>query len=200
MNELQQNRYDQLMRRVGGLIGPGAKVAEVLSELFPTLDVERVPGELLALQGTRIGLDSASVIGSAGEFATIQLFNPLDSGNLVTVSQVGISSSANQTVVYGLVSTPIAIKPNTGRPRDSRFTILSPLVAELRNESLGVVAPAVGRMQLPVDDEKYFTDTNALAVLTPGFGFQFAAGTVATRIRVTFFWRERPAQKSELNL
>ncbi len=45
--ELQQNRYDQLIRRVGGIIGPGSKVVEALGELFPVIDVENVPGELL---------------------------------------------------------------------------------------------------------------------------------------------------------
>jgi len=75
VTELQQNRYDQLLRRVGDLKGPGSKVNDVLQELFPTIDVENVPGELLFLMGTHIGLGvlpspAVSVISLECSFST----------------------------------------------------------------------------------------------------------------------------------
>ena len=39
MSQLQQSRYDQLLRRVGDLKGPGSKVNDVLHELFPMFDL-----------------------------------------------------------------------------------------------------------------------------------------------------------------
>ena len=86
MTELQQNRYDRLLRRVGGLIGAKSMVNDALGELFPMLEVENVPGELLALLGTQLGWCSASLGPSVGNFNHHQLFNPADSGVVITVT------------------------------------------------------------------------------------------------------------------
>ena len=62
MFEVQQNRWDQLIRRVSGSIGPGSRVSETLSELLPVMDVERVPGELLRLMGTDVAMASETMM------------------------------------------------------------------------------------------------------------------------------------------
>jgi len=92
-NEIQQNRYDQTLRRVTGIIGPGSKVAEVLTELFPVIDVERVPGELLILGGTDLAAGGASLDGGPGNSSEINLHNPPGSGKIITCTQILITSA-----------------------------------------------------------------------------------------------------------
>jgi len=200
MSELQTTRYDRLIRRVGGIIGPGSKVGEAISELFPMIDVERVPGELLALQGTILGIGSESLTAGVGDFSAIQLFNPVDSGNIVTVSQVILNSGTNHTVFFGIVNTSLSTNNNPQRPRDSRIDITIPLVAQVRREALGAAITAIGRIVLVPDDNAFVKDENSVAMLLPGFGLQFTSNTSNLNLIATFFWRERPAQPSELSL
>jgi len=198
VTELQQNRYDQLLRRVGDLKGPGSKVNDVLQELFPTIDVENVPGELLFLMGTRIGWASTSVSPGGGNFAGIQLFNPADSGQLITVSGMDLSMNSTGALTYGIVNSTLPINTDIPRFRDSRVGIGPTGIAELRT-STSPVAPASGRIRAVANVNTHVGDRNGVCVLTPGFGLSVVAGTVAVLLDVTFYYRERVAEPSELN-
>jgi len=198
VTELQQNRYDQLLRRVGDLKGPGSKVNDVLQELFPTLDVENVPGELLLLMGTRIGWAGTGRSATAGKKAGIQLFNPLGSGHLVSISTALISLGAAGEFSWGTTTTGLAT--NTGIPklRDTREEGGSRGVTQLRT-SPDTVALASGLMRVTISDPITFNDGNTFCVLAPGTGITFV-GQTDVSIAVTFFYRERVAEPSELNL
>jgi len=197
MTELQQGRYDQLLRRVGDLKGPGSKVNDVLQELFPTMDVENVPGELLFLMGTRIGWASGSKSPTAGKRAGIQLFNPAGSGQLVTVSTVILNSGAASAITYGIVSAALATNTGTPRHRDGRVGVGPSGVAELRT-SPDAVALLSGQIRLASSVSFTLRDGNSVCVLSPGTGVSFIGSTdVATT--VNFFYRERIAEPSELN-
>jgi len=198
VTELQQNRYDQLLRRVGDLKGPGSKVNDVLQELFPTLDVENVPGELLLLMGTRIGWGGTSKMPTAGKKAGIQLFNPAESGMLITVSTVIVSSATTNSVSWGLVST--ALSTNTGIPRlrDARSGTNTQGVTQLRT-SPDQVALSEGLVRISSTTPLHLNDGNAVCVLSPDSGLTIVGG-VDQIINVTFFYRERVAEPSELNL
>ena len=198
--EIQQNRYDQLLRRAGGLIGPGAKVAEVLAELFPVFDVENMPGELLILGGTRVAFGGASLQGAAAEGARIGLRNPLDSGNLVTISSVVISTTTTQTIRFGVNNTVLTTGVGTETFRDLRLAVTQRPIAEVRTQSSVALSPATGQLRLTAHTPVTLEDANGVAVLPPGFGFEVGTGTDATLIFVTYFWRERVAEISELNL
>lgn len=197
MTELQQGRYDQLLRRVGDLKGPGSKVNDVLQELFPTMDVENVPGELLFLMGTRIGWASGSKSPTAGKRAGIQLFNPAGSGQLVTVSSVILNSGAASAITYGIVSVALATNTGIPRHRDGRVGVGPSGVAELRT-SPDAVALLSGQIRLASSVSFTLRDGNSVCVLSPGTGVSFIGSTdVATT--VNFFYRERIAEPSELN-
>jgi len=197
VTELQQGRYDQLLRRVGDLKGPGSKVNDVLQELFPTMDVENVPGELLFLMGTRIGWASGSKSPTAGKRAGIQLFNPAGSGQLVTVSSVILNSGAASAITYGIVSVALATNTGIPRHRDGRVGVGPSGVAELRT-SPDAVALLSGQIRLASSVSFTLRDGNSVCVLSPGTGVSFIGSTdVATT--VNFFYRERIAEPSELN-
>ncbi len=196
--ELQQNRYDQLIRRVGGVIGPGAKVAEVLPELFPVIDVERVPGELLALGATFLAWGSEDITAAAAELPKVQLFNPVASGKLVTCSSAILSVSSNGTVRWNIEAVPLTTASLNIRFRDSRFTGTERPVAQVRERSDPAATTAVGRVRLTGNLPFFLEPQNPVAVLSPGFGLTFQGETAQSFLAVTFFWRERVALESEL--
>ncbi len=198
--DLQTARYDQLLRRVGALIGPGSKVTEVLAELFPVLDVENVPGELLRLMGTKLGMGGVGLTAVAGQSAKIQLFNPQGSGQLITITLV-ISSTPNNGDVtswaFGQVGLTTLV---AGTPfRDTRDGLAPITVGQVRHviSAAGITSEfeyaSVGQTPTMIKDR------NGVCVLAPGTGL-----TVTTEnnrdLRCSFFWRERVAEPSELNL
>ena len=198
--ELQQNRYDQLLRRVGGLIGGGSKVSEVLGELFPVIEVERLPGELYLLAGTRLAFGSISPTGAAGESARTQLFNPADSGQLITVESCLVATVNLQIVRYTVSNAALTTGSGTGRFRDSRMGVTQLPVGQIRQDSTVALTDATGQYSVNANTPTRLPGPNGLAVLSPGFGFEVGATNAATRIFVTFTWRERVAEQSELNL
>jgi len=196
VTELQQNRYDQLLRRVGDLKGPGSKVNDVLQELFPTLDVENVPGELLFLMGTRVGWAGTSKTPTAGKKAGIQLFNPANSGQLITISSVVCSGSGTTTFSFGLVNSTLATNTGIPRHRDGRVGVGPAGVALLRTAP-DIVGPIAGSFRVTGNASFTLNDTNSVCILAPGIGLTFSGGT-DININVTFFYRERIAEPSEL--
>jgi len=196
--DLQQNRYDQLLRRVGGLIGPGAKVNEVLGELFPVLDVESIPGELMFLAGWRLSFGSASVTGSVAQHARMQVFNPVDSGKLLTVTSCVITTSSTQTIRWAVVGIPLTTGIGTELIRDTRKGVINRPSGQIRTDDTPAATDAQGRARISSTIEFTLTDSNGVAVLAPGTGFEVGSGTTNTNVQTTFYWRERPAEQSEL--
>jgi len=196
---LQQNRYDRILRRVGGIIGPGSKVAAVVTDLFPMIDVERVPGELLLLGGTVIGWGSSNQAGAAAVVPQSQILNPFGSGVIITVTQAIIDSSNAQQLFFGLSATVLAIAGAVERSRDGRVDLAQRTVGQVRNGTNAVATPITSRVRI-VAGPVFLRDDNALAVLPPGISFTVSGALVNTSLTATYFWRERPVEQSELNL
>jgi len=199
-NEIQQNRYDQTMRRVTGIIGPGSKVAEVLTELFPVIDLERVPGELLILGGTDICLGAASAQGGAGDQANVTLFNPLDSGKIITVSLIYATTPSIQTIRVAIASGAVGTRTNTERFRDTRRGFAARPVGQIATELAGTITTPNLQLRTVANAQIEIEDENSLAVLAPGSRLEVGTDTAATLILVNFFWRERAAQPAELSI
>lgn len=200
MTEIQQNRYDQVIRRVTNVVGGGSQVNDTLNELFPVVDVERVPGELLLLGGTQLGQGGTIVTGAAATAPHIQLFNPVDSTKLVTVTTVVIS--VGQTVTVRANVNQIALVTGIGveSSRDGRTPVTTRPVAQIRTRLSGVLTDAQIQWSMLANEPLILTDPNGLAVLPPGSGYEFGNGLVDTDLQVNYWWRERVAEPSELNL
>ena len=198
-HDLQQTRYDQLIRRVGAIIGPGSKVAEALSELFPVIDVERVPGELLLLGGTNLCFGSAIVTAVVGETSRIQLFNPVSSGKLITVTLCIVSSDTPKEVRYARTSTPLLSGVGTELFRDTRLPATARPVGQIRSDTTVALTDANGRFRMLASTPIFLTDQNSVMVLSPGNGLEFGPQDTNEDLEVTFHWRERVAEQSELN-
>jgi len=199
-SEIQQNRYDQLIRRAGGIIGPGSKVSEVLAELFPVIDVERVPGELLALGGTFLAMGSQNLTGAVAEMATVQLFNPVGSGKLMTCSRVLASHTSTSTrVQWNIVTVPLSALSTNSRFRDSRFTGTDRPSGQVRSESLAASVTRAGQAFILEDEVLTLEDENSLFVLAPGTGWSIQMANTNQAFFVAFQWRERVVLEAELN-
>lgn len=195
--DLQTARYDQLIRRVGGLYGGGSKVVEALPELFPVLELENTTPELLALTGWRTAWQSSLRPAVAGEVSKSQIFNPVGSGSLVVVTQVGLHVDVAQRPVQMEIVTVQLASPVPGLFRDARFGVPRNTTAQIA--SINNV-PTGGGLRVIVDALQIFIrDDNGLVVLTPGTGLD--VGTVNSQIALTvnYFWRERLALESEIN-
>ena len=199
MAELQQNRYDQLLRRVGGLIGPGSMVGETIGELFPMIDVERVPIELLALSGTRVGMCISDFNPLAGDVNHHQLFNPPDSGALVVVTRLVTNSSIAQPMRLGVNAAAIGTDLGNVQLRDTRLGITARAIAENRGVQQvgGIASNFAFRLEASITFQ--LEDQNGLFVLFPGTGIRAATTVANTQSRVGWFWRERAFEPSEAN-
>lgn len=195
---LQQARYDQLIRRVGGIVGAGSMVTEALAELFPTIDVENVPGELLWLSGFRLASGGSSITAAGGQFAAVQLFNPVDSGMLCAVSTVLFSSGNTAAYNWNTSETPLANLITQANYRDTREgAIFDATTMAIRDESRATVTIRSGTTRALANTQTTLNDKNGVAVLFPGTGLEVGVTSTAITIDVSFFWRERVALQSE---
>jgi len=198
--EVQQTRWDRIIRRVSGSIGPGSRVSETVSELFPMLDVERVPGELLILGGTGIAHGGGAITGAAGQVPTAQLFNPIGSNTLVTISHVYVAFQLVGTVRWGTTIAPRGTVIATQVFRDMRRVLPTLPVAQVRQETAVAFASGTNQTRLLAATTLHLEDENSVAVLPPGSGFEIGSNVLLNTIFYSFYWRERPVEESELSL
>jgi len=199
MTEIQQNRYDQLIRRVNNIVAPGSMVADALAELFPTIDVENVPGELLALMGTDLAVGASVLTGAAGETAHIQIFNPVGSGKLITVTQVIARSSVDSIIRIGVNNTVLSSGVATQTYRDRRKDVTERPTGAMFQASLVAFVDGNWTIGAEAGVSIFLRDDNGIVVLNPGSGIEVGNISAASQMTVTFMWRERVAEPAELS-
>jgi len=198
-SEIQQNRYDRLIRRVAGIIGPGSKVSEVLTELFPMIDVENVPSELLILAGTDSCFGGGTITGAAGEAGKAGVFNPAGSNTILTVTQVVVATvGSTDTLRWGINTNELGTRIATERFTDTRKPLTQLPVGKVGSESAVALANATGQTRVLANSNFRLLGKNDLVQLSPGFGFEVGRATVATTMIFVFYWRERPMESSEV--
>lgn len=199
MSEIQQNRYDALLRRVADLKGPGSKVNDALTELFPTIDVEAVPGELLFLQGTKLGMVGVNVAAEVASIPKVQLFNPVGSGKVVTVTRIVMSAGTTQ--IYELFHGNVAIGTVSANNsvRDTRAGSGASTTTQLRTllDASGIATFYISLS--PANVPHIIEDPNGVVILSPGFGVIAAPTGTNVSFFCSYLFRERLAESSELN-
>ena len=199
--EVQQTRWDRIIRRVSGSIGPGSRVSETLSELFPVIDVEQVPAELLLLGGTRMAMGRSSNTPLAANFQLSMLRNPGGSEAIITLLGVAINGSGLSGFALGMTlnTFPNLNTANTGF-RDGRLIGTGVPVGEVRDDQSLVI----GVEHFVLDEDQVngglFQPPKALAVISPGTAFSVSTRIVNTSLLCSWLWIERPAEQSELSL
>lgn len=201
MADLQQTRYDKLVRRVANIVGAGAIVTETLQEVFPVFDLENVPAELLVLGGWRLAHRGTDITPAAGNTSASQLFNPVDSGHVIVLTTVTASTIANDTIGYRLDTTPLTSSNGFGQFRDARAgdPITDAAVGNTRINNNLAIAP-LAEFRSAASIVNVLEDKPAVAVLLPGNGFTLGGQTAANRLIINYWWRERVLEPSELVL
>jgi len=199
--EVQQTRWDRIVRRVSGSIGPGSRVSETLSELFPVLDVERVPPELLILGGTHMAQGRTDEVGIAANVQQAMLRNPGQSGTIITLTRITVQSSTPQDIFLGPTLNTFA-NANPVAFVDTRiFGAGNNPVGQVLDGIALVSAPDFYRMRSGAASAyEVYEPQAAIAVLGPGTAYAVSGSSLNTQMSVTFDWRERPAEESELSL
>ena len=198
MANINQNRWDQLVRRVAGLIGPGSKVNNTIGDLFPMLDVENLPGELYLLAGTRLGTGGVQQLGLAGEGARVQLFNPAESGLIVTLTTVILTTTSLGNIRYVITDNVESTNDLGIRVRDTRLGVGTRPTAQVRSASDAAILAGTGEFRLLANNPLTLSDPNGVVVLGPDSGITFQNVAVAQSLTAAFWWRERAAEASEL--
>jgi len=173
-------------------------VNDALGELFPTIDVENVPGELLALQPTTLGWCSSSLAASVAERNHHQLWNPANSRVLVVVTQIMIApQSVQQEFRIGTFIGEAATLAGNERRRDTRAGTLANIVAQNRTDQSAVSGSLDFRVHAPLDTSTFVKDENGVAILFPDTGITVVTNNTNTQSLVSFMWRERVFEESE---
>ncbi len=200
MSEIQQGRYDALLRRVADLKGPGSKVNDVLEELFPTLDVENVPSELLRLMGTKVAFAGGTNAALAGQAGKAQVFNPAGSSKLITITSAHFACNAVVVVRWGLSAVSFGAQVATEVFRDTRDLSPAAPTGQFHQTNAVALASATNQARVLANTDLQIIDENDVCVLAPGTGFEWGAGTNNADTWFAVSWRERVAEPSELNL
>ncbi|KKK68551.1 hypothetical protein LCGC14_2942920 [marine sediment metagenome] len=195
--EVQQTRWDRIIRRVSGSIGPGSRVSETLSELFPVLDVENVPAELLMLGGSRLAIGRTSQAPVAAQFNHSMLRNPGDSGLIITVYEIRFSSTTAQVIQCGLTLNTFTVG-GSKQFADSRLGATNLPTGEIRIVTGAEVGPDFTRFNVTPETDTIWRPPLAIAVLGPASAVALQCGTANTQLTVSYFWKERSAEEAEL--
>lgn len=163
------------------------------------LDVESERGELQILAGMDICFGGGQANGGVGTFGAGQLFNPAASGKILILTAVHWASSSTDTPLWGLGNIAFPSGIGTEFFRDTRKGLTARPSGQVRRRATGVLATATGQTRLLANTDLRLENTNGVAVLAPGTGFEIGSTTANTSNFMTFYWRERVAEPSELN-
>lgn len=198
MGNINQGRYDRLLRRTTAQVGPGSKVGNALEDLFPVLEVENAPIELLRASGWVVGMGQIFATSAVGTTPAHQLFNPPNSSKLVVLTHLSFVATAAVVIRYGPAFVALTDASIPGAQRDTRDGQIRSTVALLQREDDGVASTfAMRRLAASVQQEIF--DQNGLAVLAPGSGFVLTSATTNVNLGTSWLWRERVAEPEELD-
>jgi len=174
-------------------------VSDALGELFPMLDVENMPLELKLLGGMRTFFGGSKTGSVAANLNHVQLFNPDESEALVIVERVILTSNTAQEIEYAMTNSAITNNIGNIHPRDTRLTISDSSVAQNRQVTQVGGLPTIGIFRLEQNVSFDLFNANGLFCLAPNSGITFAAVSTNSSLAVTWHWRERVAESSELD-
>lgn len=199
MTEIQQGRYDALLRRVADLKGPGSKVNDVLEELFPTFDVEHLPAELYRLANIDLCMGGGTIGPVVGESGRGQIFNPGGSGKIMTVTKAGFSAFGTSICRWGRQDNPQTSHLSSQIFVDVRHPLGNLPTGQIRTQTSVALANANGQTIILSSRDFALSNENGLAVLTEGTGFEIGTANQNIQVVFYFYWRERVAEPSEIN-
>jgi len=162
------------------------------------IDVENVPSELLLLSGSRMCVGRGTITGDALEFGQSMLRNPGGTGAILRLMLISVHSTTAQTIAIGPTQNTYAL---SGVEAFSDGRIFGQgTVGKVLLESLLTIGSNFFHFQVNGADTVFFRPPVAFSIITPGTAFSVSTTNDVTQLDVSYFWVERVAQPSELNL
>lgn len=199
---IQISRFDKLFRRMFNVVGRGAVVTTLLEDVFPVADIMNPAPEMRFLGLEFLAMGHAT--RNSAEFNAVQIFNPVNSGNIVIVDAVTILSEDTAGVHAAISTVALGSEAANKQFRDIRAAGVNGKdlpVAELRsgNDIAGNTILSTIRATVPPLPELNIVSPDlAVCILTEGSAFTVENDTTNTLLRANFFWRERAADPAEL--
>lgn len=205
INQIQGGRWDGLIRRLFPI--KDRSVAPVMaSELVPQVVIQEWEPEFFKLRGNEaLAMGISQVSPVVGQLSAVQLFNPLAAGMLVIVEKLILRASPDALLelAYGVTNSVI---PNATQRatayRDTRFGSVPAVgvtAAELHSAANAAAVGAaneIARISVLADDSKVL---DIDIVLDPGASLIVRSFNVNILLNITYLWRERSAEPSELS-
>lgn len=198
MGRVQTGAFDNLIRRLYSIKGGGSELSETLGDVFPILDLENLPSELLLLRGWVLGMGRIANTSAIATNNAHQLFNPAGSGLLVVLTSLRLTANDAQIVNFGPAFTALVTTSVAGAWRDTREAVIKATTSLLQEEDNGT-ASTFGSIELVSGVTFQMSDPNGLAVLLPGTAFRITDQTTNKVLRSSWMWRERPFEPSEVS-
>ena len=203
INQIQGGRWDGLLRRLFPI--KDRSIAPILaSELVGQVVVQEWSDELYKLRGDNLACALASRSAVAAELAHCVIRNPAGSNNLVIIEQIWVAVSTAMLVIMAREGPALVVgfAPVATTFRDSRsgtVTAIGETVATVATLSNAVGQGGNGFAVAPIPASPG-VQFDLPMVLAPGSGLIVRGATVNSTLRMTFLWRERIAEPSELNV
>jgi len=198
MGRVQTGVFDNLIRRLYSIKGGGSELSETLGDVFPILDLENLPSELLVLRGWDLGMGRIHNVSAVGTTNVHQLFNPAGSGKLVVITSLFWNSTALTEALIGPAFAALATTSVAGTKRDLRAGVIKPTTSLLQEEDAAASSEFM-RLISPVTTQGELSEQNGIAVLSPGTALRISTTATNTNFRTSWLWRERIAEPSELS-
>jgi len=202
INQIQGGRWDEFLRRL--LPVKDRSIAPIVaSELVGQIVVQEWEPEFYKLRNENLCMARASQAPVAAEFGHCKIRNPELTGTLVILEQIWLRAASDMVFDFATEGVEIAgFTQEETAFRDLRSGGLTAVGVTKADVSIDtnvamVGGDSVGRVTVLALDSKTLEFP---VILPPGFGFIVRANTVNVGITVTFLWRERAAEPSELDI
>lgn len=196
MSKIEIGRWSELLRRSLGMKGQEVVSAELSPEISPVWQIESDTAEWQFLKQVRLVSAAGNLAAVAAQFPRYALINPINSGMIATVFEVGFSAEFDAIWDIRLIDVELASFANglEAGPRDTRWNFgLGPSVSPIRFSAENNVASIAGGFRLM--RARLLTNTllksKQPVVMTPGSSLFW--GTISTNITTDSYvaWKER---------
>ena len=196
MSNIQTGRYEQFTRRLLRLVGGGI-MPRIQNDISPVLNMEDPADDaLLFWKGHRLANGFCTGTGAVAERGSCSIFNPLGSGVIIWVRQIGMGGAGAQVARSSFTQTRTGTVQTGLFFSDGRASLTSVPRAELGFDSLAVTPSPQGFL-VAGGAQTAGQNWTPRFVLPPGVGLQITDINTNELLDVSFEWIERDAEISE---
>jgi len=193
VSKIEIGRYSELLRRMLGQKGQEIVAAELSPEVSPIIILEGTGAEWDFLKSVRGCRCQGAVVGQPGFSSRFRLRNPVNSGVIAVIDEVGFSGAGvkfrmGRAQIFGDHPAPLLTVVPDLRWGSVGATTTTLLFSKDNTSALGI--PGDLFMQIGVAADNYFKYTQP-TVLVPGTSLEWGTNILDSDIDTYVAWRER---------